>query len=197
MAQGEPSKLLTPLIAGCAVIALGAAWFTPLPGPDEPQTVVRIGPGSGGDASQNRTVRAVGFTPDHDWSVLAEPLNTLRVPLAVIPPPDDQGNTGPDIPPVPPPPPIRYLGLISAGEGRSAALIDIGGNQRFVSTGDIISGDLSSDLLVKEITAEKIVLERSGIETPIMRERRPDQRPGAAPSSADNEPPVPGRISDR
>lgn len=197
MAQGETTKLLTPLIAGGAVIALAAAWFAPIPGPDQPQSVVRIGPGASGDPSQTRTVRPVGSTPDHDWIALEGPLSRLREPLVVIPPTGDGGEPEPD--PVPPPPPIRYLGLISAGEGRSAALIDIGGSQRFISTGDIISDASSGDLRVKEITPDKIVFERSGIETPIIRERRQDQRPGTStpPTPEAIEPPLQGRISDR
>jgi len=198
MAQGETTKLLTPLIAGGAVIALGAAWFAPLPGPDQPQKVVRIGPGASGDSAQTGTILPVGSTPDHDWMALEGPLTRLREPLVVIEP-EGEGDE-PITPPVAPPPPIRYLGLISAGEGRSAALIDIAGAQRFISTGDTISSDTSGDLLVKQITADKIVFERSGIETTIMREQRQNQPPGTSsppPTPGSDEPPMQGRISDR
>jgi hypothetical protein len=174
MTQSGSAKLLTPLIAAGAMIALGAAWFAPLPEPQSSQPVVRIGPADSSEDADAAQVRAVGTTPDHDWLALAEPLNRLREPLVPIEPPE----TGPDPDPIEPPPPIRYLGLVSTSTSKAAALIEIGGQQRFISTGDIVVDESRGDLVVKEITPEKIIFERSGIETTIMRENRQDQNPG-------------------
>ena len=102
MAQTDTARLLTPLgFLGALAVAAGV-WFLPLPGPEEPREVVRVGPGPNG--SDTSRTQAVGQTPDHDWLALAEPLSKLRDPVEE---PTDGGG-----PPPPPPPPAVLLEIV-------------------------------------------------------------------------------------
>ena len=150
MAQTESARLLTPLGLLGALGVAAAVWFVPLPGTGGPAKIISVGFGDSG-SDEKATVQAVGSTPDHNWLELEAPLSELREP--VIKPEDD--DPGPI--PLPPPVRVRYLGFVSAGEDRSAALLDINGTQRFVSVGDTVSLDNRDDLVIDEITAEKVV----------------------------------------
>lgn len=180
MAQGETGRLLTPISAALAVVLAAGVWFVPFPSPEPSQPAVRIGPGSGTPEEGSSTVRAVGATPDHNWLALVEPLSNLREPIVKIdddPPPIDRD-------PTPPPPSFRYLGLVTSEGGKAAALLDIGGTQRFVSVGDVIADPDRDDLVVKDITPAEIVFDRGGVITKIQREARSGADPGAPANSS-------------
>lgn len=184
MAQGESGRLLTPLSAAIAVALAAGVWFVPFPSADPPKTAVRIGPAANTSGEGSSTVQAVGVTPDHDWMALKDPLSKLRDPIVKIddtPPPVVIDNT-------PPPPAFRYLGLVTTGGGKAAALLDIGGSQRFVAVGDIIIDPDRDDLVVKDITPVEIIFDRGGIITKIPRETRSGAGPGA-PANSQSLPP--------
>lgn len=174
MAQTDTARLLTPLgFLGALAVAAGV-WFIPLPGPDEPGEVISVGPGSSAGA-EGAGVQPVGRTPDHDWLALVPPLSKLRSEL-VEPEPDQPIVETPDQPPVN----VRYLGFVGAGEDRSAALIEIDGTQRFVSTGDAVSLEGRDDLVIEEITPEKVVYSMGSVNNTVPRSTR---NTGSAPSA--------------
>lgn len=194
MAQTDTARLLTPLgFLGALAVAAGV-WFLPLPGPEEPREVVRVGPGPNG--SDTSRTQAVGQTPDHDWLALAEPLSKLRDPVEE---PTDGGG-----PPPPPPPPavtVRYLGFVGAGDDRSAALVEIDGTQRFVSVGDVVMFDDRDDLVIEEITPEKVIYSMGNVESTATRstssgDNTPNARPRpATPTIPPDEDRLRGRVS--
>ena len=149
MARTDSARLLTPLGLLGALGVAAAVWFVPLPGTGGPAEIISVGFGATGSDEQ-ATVQAVGSTPDHDRLALAAPLGDLRDELVE----EMITRTPPDPPPLVS---VRYLGFVSAGEDRSAALLDINGTQRFVSVGDTVSLDNRDDLVIDEITAEKVV----------------------------------------
>jgi len=182
MAQSETARLLTPLSAAIAAALAVAVWFLPLPGDTRPAEVIRVGPGT---PQQGASIQAVGPTPNHNWRELAELLGRLRDPIEVRP----------DDPPPPviqpaPPPTYRYLGMISRADGQAAALLDLGNNrQRFVTVGDVIPDPDRDDVVVREITAEQVILQRGEVTSTLTRNRNATPRPGSTPPDRPMPPP--------
>ncbi len=175
MAQTDTARLLTPLgFLGALAVAAGV-WFIPLPGPGEPGEVISVGPGSSA-GGEGAGVQPVGRTPDHDWLALVPPLSQLREPLV---PKIEEDDEKPDEP-VQSPVNVRYLGFVGAGEDRSAALIEIDGTQRFVSTGDAVRLEGRDDLVIEEITPEKVVYSMGSVNNTVPRSTR---NTGSAPSA--------------
>lgn len=182
MAQSETARLLTPLSAAIAAALAVAVWFLPLPGDTRPAEVIRVGPGT---PQQSASIQAVGPTPNHNWRELAEMLGRLRDPIEVLPdaPP-------PEVIPPAPPPTYRYLGMISRADGQAAALLDLGNNrQRFVTVGDVIPDPDRDDVVVREITAEQVILQRGEVTSTLTRNRNATPRPGSTPPDRPMPPP--------
>lgn len=157
MATSLAKRFGAPLLALAAVLLAVLAWILPLPLPTDP----KLAPPFAGTEHTANLGTGVPDYPRHDWTLLLEPLASVRDPINQ--PAQVNTNTPPpeDIPDVrvieAGHPEYAYIGQLTIRDQLSG-LLRAGVYERFVLPGEVFSLRPGEPYRIEEVTPEHLLL---------------------------------------